>query len=226
MNKELRISILKTFGLFILFFTISSIPIAIFNIDIYNFSDFETILYSFGCNIAFLIIIVACYFKTLKKDFKPFFKNFINNFEEAFKYYFVGLAIMIFSNLIITFVLDGGVGNNEETVRSFIDIAPFVMFFEVALYAPFAEELLFRKSIRELVKNKWLYVFISGFIFGSLHVVEIESALDLLYLIPYCSLGFAFAYTYAKTDNIYSTISIHAMHNATTMILYLIGASL
>ena len=101
MNKELGISIFKTFGLFILFFTISYIPISLFNINIENFSNFGTILYSFSCNIAFLIIIVACYFKTLKKDFKPFFKNFTNNFEEAFKYYFVGLAIMIFSNLII-----------------------------------------------------------------------------------------------------------------------------
>lgn len=224
--KDRLISIFKTLGLFILFFTISTIPILVFNINIEYFSDFDTILYSFGCNIAFLIVIITCYFKTLKKDFKPFFKDFLNNFEEAFKYYIVGLGIMIVSNLIITLVLGGGVGNNEETVRSYIDIAPLLMFLEVAIYAPLAEELLFRKSIREVIKNKWLYVFISGFIFGSLHVVGIESMFDLLYLIPYCSLGFAFAYIYAKTDNIYSTISIHAVHNAVTMILYIIGASL
>jgi len=224
--KNKLINIFKVLGLFLLFFFISLIPIWIFNIDITKFSKFDTILYSFLCNIAFLIIIMLVYFKTLKKDFKPFFKDFLNNFEQSFKYYLIGLAIMITSNLIITFVFDGGVAENEETVRSFIDIAPIIMFFDVSLYAPIAEELLFRKSIRDIFKNKWLYVLASGFIFGALHVTSINSLVDLLYLIPYCSLGFTFAYTYAKTNNIYSTISIHAMHNSVTILLYFIGASL
>lgn len=224
--KEKLMKIYKTLLLFMLFFTISSIPIKLFNIDIKNFSDYGIILYSFICNIAFLIIIVISYYKTLKKDFKPFFNNFLNNFEEAFKYYIIGLGIMIVSNLIISLGLNGGVGENEETVRSFIDVAPFLMFLEVSIYAPIAEELLFRKSIREVVNNKWLYIFISGFIFGALHVTSITSLFDLLYLIPYCSLGFAFAFIYAKTDNIYSTISIHAMHNTITILLYFLGASL
>ena len=226
--KDKLISILKCLGLFILFFTISAIPISLFNIDIETFSKLEIVLYSFGCNIVFLIVIMACYFKTLKKDFKPFFKDFLNNFEEAFKYYIIGLGIMVVSNLIITFVFSGGIGDNETVVRNYIDISPFIMFLEVSIYAPIAEELLFRKSLREIFKNKWLYIFISGFIFGALHVVGTENLklFDLLYLIPYCSLGFAFSYIYAKTDNIYSTISIHAMHNAVTIILYLTGASL
>lgn len=225
MKHKIR-SITKCIGLFILFFTISSIPIIVFNININKFSDFEILLYSFGCNIAYLTIIIACYYKTLKKDFTPFFKNFWTNFEESFKYYLIGLGIMVGSNLLITQVLGGGLGNNEETIRSYIDIAPLLMLFEVSIYAPITEELLFRKSIRELINNKWLYILVSGFIFGALHVTGITSAFDLLYLIPYCSLGFTFAYTYAKTDNIYSTISVHAIHNTITIILYLIGASL
>lgn len=224
--KDRLINIFKTTGLFMLFFTISVIPIAVFNIDINAFSDYQVVLYSFFCNIIYLIIIVFCYFKTLKKDFKPFFKNFANNFEEAFKYYFIGLGIMIFSNLIIIFVLNGGVGENEETVRSYVDIAPFLMLLEVSIYAPLAEELLFRKSIRDVVSNKWLYVLLSGFIFGALHVTSLNSLIDLVYLIPYCSLGFAFSYIYAKSNNIYSTICIHAMHNTITIVLYLLGASI
>ena len=223
--KEKLIKIFKVLALFLLFFTISSIPISIFNIDIDKLSNFEIVLYSFCCNIIYLIIIVICYFKTLKNDFKPFFKNFLKNFEDAFKYYFLGLVIMVICNLIITLLLGGGVGENEEVVRSYIYIAPLLMLLEVSIYAPFAEELLFRKSIREVITNKWLYVFVSGFIFGALHVSG-NTLFDLLYLIPYCSLGFAFSYIYAKSNNIYSTISIHAVHNTATILLYFIGASL
>ncbi len=220
--------ILRTILLFILFFSVSSIPIIIFKIDINKFSDLQLLLYSFACDIVFLIIIVLCYFKTLKKDFKPYFKNFLTNLEEGFKYYIIGLATMIVSNLIITFLL-GGIAENEESVRSMIDTLPFLMIIEVSLYAPFAEELLFRKSIRDAISNKWLYIFVSGFIFGALHVissVDSNNLLNLLYLIPYCSLGFSFAYIYAKTNNIYSTICIHSLHNTATILLYLIGASL
>lgn len=223
--KEKIISVVKAIGLFCLFFTLSTILVMVFNIDISKFSDLDYVVYSLVCDIIFLIVIVLCYNKTLRKDFKPFFKNFGKNFEEAFKYYLVGVGVMIFSNLIITLIFNGGLSDNENTVRSYIETSPLLMFIQISLYAPLAEELLFRKSIRECISNKWLYVFVSGFIFGALHVIGTEGLIGLLYLIPYCSLGFAFAYTYTKTDNIYSSISMHFMHNTLTLILLLIGAS-
>lgn len=225
MKKKL-VSILKLVGLFLLFFSITSIPILIFNIDITKLSDLELIVYSFCCNILFLVVIISCYIKTIKKDFKPFFKNFWKIFEESFKYYIIGLGIMILSNLIIGYILKGGVAANEEIVRNQIELAPFLMFLEVAIYAPIAEELLFRKSFREVINNKWLYILISGFIFGGLHVIGNNKLIELLYLIPYCSLGFTFSYIYAKTDNIYSTITVHSLHNTITILLFLIGANI
>jgi len=222
-NKLIRI--MKVLILFILFFSITSIFVSVFNIDINNISEKENVLYSFICNLIFVTIIVLTYLKSLKKDFKEFIKNFNTMFEESFKYYLLGLGIMLFSNLIITFFFSS-LAENEQTVRTYIELSPALMFVEVSLLAPFSEELLFRKSIREVIKNKWLYIFASGFIFGGLHVIGTPGLLGILSLIPYCSLGFAFAYTYAKTNNIFSTISMHMLHNTATIILYFIGASL
>lgn len=132
---------------------------------------------------------------------------------------------MIVSNLAISFII-GGLPENEDTVRKAIDLVPFLMIIEVAIYAPIAEELLFRRSFREVIDNKWIYILVSGFIFGALHVVGANNPLEYLYLIPYCSLGFTFSYIYAKSGNIYSTISIHALHNTVTVIIYLLGAGL
>ena len=228
MKKEEKkiLAILKLIGLFLLFFTISIIPAAIFNIDITSLTDYQSIIYLFYCNILFLFIIIFNNLKILTKDFKPFFKDFGKNFETSFKYYIVGLGIMIISNLIISFILGGNIANNEEQVRNSINLAPILMIIEVGFYAPIAEELLFRRSFREVINNKWTYIIISGFIFGALHVIGCENPLEYLYLIPYCSLGIALSYIYAKTDNIYSTITIHAAHNLTTVILFLIGAAL
>ena len=223
--KNKLISLFKMIGLFLLFFTISTIPILTFNIDITKFSNLETIIYTFSCNIIFLLIIMICYYKTLKKDFKPYFKDFWKNLEESFKYYVIGLGIMIISNILISLVIGSGASENEEIIRSQIDLAPLLMLFEVSIYAPIAEELLFRKSIREVISNKWIYILVSGFIFGGLHVIGSTNLIELLYLIPYCSLGFTFSYIYVKTDNIYSTISLHCLHNTITILLYFIGVS-
>ena len=224
--KEKTINVVKCIFLFILFFTISAIPVLIFRIDISKFNDLDKVIYSLSCSLLFLSIIMLCYRKTLVKDFKPYFKNFGKNFENSFKYYLVGVGVMIFSNLIITLLFQGDLSTNETMVRSYINASPLLMAIDISFYAPLAEELLFRKSIRDVVKNKWLYIFISGFIFGGMHVIGTEGLIGLLYLIPYCSLGFTFAYIYAKTDNIYSSIMLHFMHNTISLILLLVGASL
>ena len=224
--KEKTINVVKCIFLFLLFFTISAIPVLIFRIDINKFNDLDKVIYSLSCSLFFLSIIMLCYRKTLVKDFKPYFKNFGKNFENSFKYYLVGVGVMIFSNLIITLLFQGDLSTNETMVRSYINASPLLMAIDISFYAPLAEELLFRKSIRDVVKNKWLYIFISGFIFGGMHVIGTEGLIGLLYLIPYCSLGFTFAYIYAKTDNIYSSIMLHFMHNTISLILLLVGASL
>ena len=97
------------------------------------------------------------------------------------------------------------------------------MIFCTCIYAPVCEELAFRKSIRDVINNKYLYVLASGLIFGLLHVIGfISTPLDLLYLIPYSSLGIVFALLYYRTNNIFSSITIHAMHNALSVLVYLL----
>ena len=132
------------------------------------------------------------------------------------------------SNLFIGFVIKDAIAGNEEAVRDMIDVVPLYMFFSVSLYAPFVEELIFRHSIKDIVmchgKNKitkGIYIFISGFIFALMHILgQATSLIDYIYLIPYMSLGIAFSSLYSKTDNIFSTIMMHCLHNTFTICLY------
>ena len=223
-NKTLKIT--KAISLFILFLTFSYIPAAIFNINLDNLSYNQKIIYSFSCDLLFLIIIITAYHKTLIRDFKLFFKDFFKNFETAFKYWFAGFLIMVISNIVIMFVMGGEIAQNEEMVRTMIKQATLYMIFSISIYAPLTEELIFRKSIRDIISSKWIYILASGLIFGGLHILSsLESAIDLIYLIPYSSLGIAFAMCYYKTNNIFSTISMHCMHNTMALIIYLMAGT-
>ena len=215
-------AIIKTGIFFILLFLWSSIPLIFFDLNKLDITG--RVIYSLVCDITFIILIIFAYRKTLIKDFKDFFSDFLNNIETSFKYWFAGFCVMIVSNLIITVIMQGGMATNEEQVRTLIGIAPLYMFFDVAIYAPFTEELIFRKGFRDIFKNKWIFILASGLTFGTLHVLSsLTSVSALLYLIPYCSLGIAFAYSYYKTNNIFSTISMHMLHNSLAIILYFIG---
>lgn len=217
--------IFKSIGIIFLLLLFSSIFFAFFNINPDSISDKKYVLYFTCSNFILLGIFVWIYRKTLINDAKSFFGNFNKNIDISLKYWVIGFAIMYVSNLFITFVLNKTIAGNEEAVRNYIDILPLFMIFDTVIYAPVAEELAFRKSIKDAISNKWLYVIISGALFGMLHIINyIEVISDLIYLIPYGALGISFALLYYKTDNIFSTITMHAMHNFMAIVIYLMGA--
>lgn len=206
------------------------LPMKIFNLPYESFNMTMKILYTLFCDIGYMIILFLLYKDKLIKDFKEYFKNFSVNFEGSFKYYFIGVLIMMATNMIIAIFFSGATANNEEAVRSLIDTAPLYMLFSVSIYAPFVEEIIFRHSIKDSIMcygnnklTRYLYIFISGFIFALMHILgQTTSYLDYLYIIPYMSLGIAFSVLYSKTDNIFSSISMHALHNTFTIVLYFV----
>lgn len=225
--KNKLLNILKSIGMILLLLCFSAVFFLVLNINVSNISDKEYIFYLTLSNIILIGIFILIYRETLVNDFKNFKKNLIGNLEISFKYWLIGFIIMIVSNLVITYILNKGVAGNEQDVRNYIDSFPLFMIFNTVIYAPLTEELTFRKSIKDAINNKWGYVLTSGLVFGMLHITSyITGWTDLIYLIPYGSLGISFALLYYKTDNIFSSISMHAMHNLFAVLVYLLGASL
>lgn len=218
---------LESLGLILLLLIWNYILVLILEILGIHYSDFSEmtkIIYLLFNDSLFMLFLIFLYRKDVQRDFYQYFKvDFFKNIRQSLAYWGAGLLVMIISNFVISILTNGTLAANEESVRSLIDIAPWYMAFQLMIYAPITEELIFRRSIRDVFHNPILYVFMSGLIFGGLHVLtSLESAMGLLYLIPYCSLGFAFALLYQKSNNIFSTITVHSIHNTLALILYLV----
>ena len=93
-----------------------------------------------------------------------------------------------------------------------------------SIFAPFIEELIFRFSLRKIIGNrKYLFILVSGLLFGTAHVISYITGLsDLLYIIPYAIPGFTLAYVFVDSDNIYVPIGLHCLHNTLTLLLQLL----
>ncbi len=202
----------------IVFFCYSStfqlIPIHIFHIDVEQMSDLTSVLLSGFSSVMVFLILLFIYWKDLREEFKIFIKKPIENLDKGFSYYCAGFGIMIVSNLIINILLGGGGPNNEHAVQKMIQVAPWLMLIEAGLLAPFNEEIVFRKTLKDAIKNPYIFAFCSFLLFGGVHVIfSYKSIIDFLYVIPYGALGAAFAFAYYKTDTVFTSMIMHMIHN-------------
>lgn len=191
-----------------------SVTFALFGVKLSDASDLIKYWILMGTDLLYIIFLIAVYRKELKEKFKDFRKNFSKYMDTGIKYWIIGLIIMVASNKLISVFTPSQMAQNEQSVRELFDTFPIYTLVATSLFAPFVEELIFRKSIKDIINTKWIYILFSGFIFGSIHVVSsLSGYYDFFYIIPYGALGASLAYMYYKTDNIFVSMMMHAIHN-------------
>ena len=219
-------AIIKGIIVFIIFYSssyIQYIPVKLFNINIQTMSITMKAVLSTFASLVIVFILFILYRKDLKKDFKDFWKNKENYFDIGIRYWVIGLVIMLVSNFILNFIFKTGGANNEKIVQTLIKAAPLLMFIDAGILAPFTEEIVFRKTIKDVFKNKWVFVILSFILFGGAHVISSSKTIaDYLYIIPYGSLGASLALAYYKTNNIFTSISMHTIHNVALILLSIV----
>lgn len=216
--------IIKFILIFLLYLLYSDIIIIILTklgVNIKALPNNLKITIMFLINLSLMIMLFIFYSKSIKENLKDLKLNFKSYIKNNFKYYVIGLLIMIISNIIISFFVEGN-STNETLIREYINIMPIYMIFSSCIYAPFTEEMVFRKSLRNCFNNKVLYILLSGLIFGSMHLLSASNLIELVFLIPYSSLGCVFAYMYYKTNNIFVPMTFHMVHNTIIVINYLL----
>jgi hypothetical protein len=214
--------LLKCIGLIVLYFALSVLVSAIIAFLKVKNSFLQNILLSLG---GFIVLIVIAYFfkDELKNDWTRFKKNYKEYLKKALKYWLVGFIIMIITNLLIQ-TLVTGLASNEEANREMLTNYPLYSVIYMCILGPICEELLFRLNFKDIIKGRLPFILITGVLFGSLHVVlSIENITDLFYLIPYSALGIAFGACFYDTDNIYSSIFAHILHNSLSVLVIMLG---
>ena len=168
------------------------------------------------------ILIFILFGDKIVTDFKMLIKNFNAYIEyDLPKYGFMILSFLIV-NIICIIITKNATSVNQEAVESLPKIVLAIL---AIIWAPIVEEIVFREAIRNYIYHTWLFIIISGFIFGFLHAAGEGSLFEIIMTtLPYATLGGWLAYIYAKTDNIANNIMIHSIWNLFAVIMsFLIG---
>jgi len=204
-------------GMFFIITFFKEVPLVLFGIKYDALALTAKELYSASLEIIMILILYLVFENQIKKAWADLKQNHLKYFSENFKYYLLGIILMFSSNFLIN-LLGGGMSGNETAIRDQFEIAPIFTFISSVILAPLLEEGIFRLGFRNVFKNNFIFILLSGLVFGGLHLLAGASIhLLALYLVSYCSFGVIFAYMLVKTNNIFVSLGFHMMHNGILM---------
>lgn len=218
MNKILNNKIYRIILCILIFLSMYILP-SLFTVLLSVYIKSEKIA-SIAALLIYLLLLILIYYPELKNEFNTFKNNISNSFDNGFKYWLVGLTVMLVSNILLNYIVfKGNIAANEELNRRAIINNPiWYTILSVGFFAPFMEEIIFRKSLDKIFNNNFYYYLFCGFLFGFAHVIaDLSNVLNLLYIIPYGALGFAFAIMDKKTNTVCTSIIMHSFHNIITL---------
>ena len=175
-------------------------------------------------------VVVVIYFKDLKNDYKDFKKKLDKNITYIIKMFIIFMlvkyAVSVLSALIIMVLgydIESITSVNQSTIENYVKMYPWLMVFTTSVLAPLYEETLFRLGFKKVFKNKILFVLISGFVFGIMHIFPLRDDVDLMLgltqSISYVTMGIFLAYSYQRTNNIFTSIGIHFLNNFLSVLI-------
>ena len=205
----------KNISILLSYFLVTIISFSVRN----NFDQAYHLLINILFNISYIFILFLFYKNSIKEEWQTYKTNLKKNLSLMIWSWIGATIFMLFCTYFLTRLL-GTLPNNELAVREQIITNPLYMLFRTIIYAPIVEEIVFRKTIREIIPFKWPFIIISGLIFGYLHIAGMESG--SLFIIPYAALGSTFAYIYTKTNSIFSSITMHSVHNSYSYLRFFI----
>lgn len=194
----------------------------------------DSLINSMVSTLIYIAILFIIYYKDIISEFNITKKSLKEHFKRYFKYYLIGLCLMMIFNGIIG-VIFHAISDNESNVRNILFSKPFLFMINISILAPLEEELVYRKSIRTIFDNRILYSIVSGLVFGFAHLsINFLSGTfvvsDLVYLLPYASLGVSFALMVYDSKSTFTSVMFHSIHNTFVGLLliftYSLGASI
>lgn len=184
---------------------------------------------NFIADVIFLIFIFLAYKKNLKEDL-----------ENLKKKYSVGKIIKtILLWVIILFVFNIAMGaltellapnatfdDNTKAIRSLFNIDAYYTIFKTMIFAVIAEELLFRESVHDVIKNKWAFILVSSLIYTIINFIYtgFTDSFLIISILSYFLPALLFSYAYYKNNcNIFILMLIKFTYQLIPLTILLLG---
>lgn len=169
-------------------------------------------------SIIFAIAIIFIYRKSFINDFKDFGKNKWKYLKNILLNVLIIFVITIVTNLLLTLIFDiRETSENDYSLRTMYKSSPIILFLITAIYYPIVEGIVFRKTIREIIDKKWLFIIFSALFYFFFNVAYTSFTLNnILSSLCYFFIMLVLSNYYWKTNNLTASILVISISNIIT----------
>lgn len=180
----------------LLFFYLATILVIIlrsFGITLNGDNNLHLVAVDFAVSGLLSVILMILHFDLIKEGKKKISLKYGKNIWGFFKTVIIAFLVMYIVKIVAAqidvFLLtlfglsEESTVENQALIEELMASAPAMMIISTSIFAPIEEELLFRGAIGKVIKNKKVFILVSGLIFGLMHVTgSITLLLELLLL--------------------------------------------
>lgn len=217
-KQELNIILNYFLGYTLIYQIIAYIIAYMFSYSLENLSE-DAIQYLAMalCIIPFFIYILIIARKVLKDawSYACSKSKFVSTCVKRFG---LTLLINVAIGAMLSQIVSGG-AENQNQILEMIEVNPLFMGFNIVIFAPIVEEVVFREVLYKRLNVKYggnIALLVSSVIFGFMHIIPnllVGKFEGMIYIIQYIALGYILGYIFKKDENISSGIVVHMLNN-------------
>lgn len=169
----------------------------------------------------FALLILYLYRNTFKRDFKDIKENKKKYLSSILTNVVLIFVIMLVTNALIGMIFDiKQTSENDYSLLSMFKKSPIVLMFLTSLYYPVIEGVIFRKSVRDIIDNKWMFIMFSSIFYFFFNVVYTSlSFTSIITSLCYLFSMMLLSSYYYKTNNFTASVLVMMIYNIIISIL-------
>lgn len=223
-NTFESVKLIKTLLVFISYLLYSNV----ISVVLSTFKITNATMLSFLADLIFLICIVFAYRDNLKKDFENLKKDY--KISSIIKTIIIWVVIIFVFNILMGAITEMiypnmATDDNTNAMSTLFKTSMSYSLFKTMIFAVVAEELLYRESISDVVKNKYIFIVISSIIYTIMNFIFVgfESDIIVMDILSYFLPALLFSTAYVKNNNnIIILMLIKFTYNLIPTIIYLL----
>lgn len=169
----------------------------------------------------FALLILYLYRNTFKNDFKDIIENKKKYLSSILINVALIFVIMLITNALIGMLFDiKQTSENDYSLLAMFKKSPIILMFLTSLYYPVIEGVIFRKSVRDIIDNKWIFIIFSSVFYFFFNVAYTSlSFTSIITSLCYLFSMMLLSSYYYKTNNFTASVLVMMIYNLIILVI-------
>ena len=162
-----------------------------------------------------LLLIIYLYKDTFKNDFKDLKENKKKYIKSILINVVLIFAVMIITNALIVILLNiNETSENDYSLLTMFKKSPLALILLTSVYYPLVEGVIFRKSVRDIIDNKWTFIIFSSVFYFFFNIAYTSLSLNsIITSLCYLFSMMILSNYYYKSNNFTASVIVMMIYN-------------